>query len=261
MPTRDQDKAITRIPGWLTPIDRTLILELLDASGDVVGTGDLAEIGVHLSKSAALIGTAGRPGEAFTVLDLFGSSADDLQNADENAAQYTALSLERFEAHYLTAHDTLPTVVQAASDEFCEHVRPGSLRFLHIDGSHLFEHVATDVRSARTALADDGIVVFDDIRSEHTPGVSAAVWQAVANSGLRPVVLSRNKFYGTWGDPAPYLDRLRGWLPRQDMQWETQHINGHDVLRVGTMASWVTLLVRAQLWWHERRSRTVTRRR
>lgn len=261
MPTRAQDKAIARIPGWLTPVDRTLILELLDASADVVGTGDLAEIGVYLGKSAALIGTARRPGENLTVLDLFGASTDDTENADENAAQYTALSRERFEAHYLTAHDSLPTVVQAASDEFCEHVRPGSLRFLHIDGSHLFEHVATDVRSARTALADDGVVVFDDIRSEHTPGVSAAVWQAVANTGLRPIVLSPNKFYGTWGDADRYLDRLRAWLPGQDLQWETQHINGHEVLRVGTMASWVTLLIRAQLWWHERRSRVVTRRR
>lgn len=261
MPNRDQDKAIARIPGWLSPTDRALFLEFLEATSEVVGAGDIAEIGVYLGKSAALIGTAKRSDERFTVLDLFGASADDAENADENATQYSALSRDRFEAHYLTVHDTLPTVVQAASDRFTDHVRPGSLRFLHIDGSHLFEHVATDVRSARTTLADGGVVVFDDIRSEHTPGVSAAVWQAVGDDGLRPIVVSPNKFYGTWGDARPYVDRIRRWVPDQDMQWETQHINGHEVIRVGTMASWVKLVVRGQLWWHERRSRAVTRRR
>lgn len=261
MPTRAQDRAIARIPGWVTSTDRSLILEFLAASGDIVGKGDLAEIGVYMGKSAALIGTSVRPDEEFIVLDLFGSSADDTTNAAENAEQYVALSRERFEAHYLTVHKSLPTVVQAASTAFGDHVRPASLRFIHVDGSHLYDHVAADVRSAQTALSANGVVVFDDIRTEHTPGVSAAVWQAVTGSGLIPIALSSRKLYGTWGDASAYLDRLRGWLTNQDLLWEIQDINGHKVLRIGTASPMLALVARGQQLWHERRSRIVTRRR
>lgn len=138
---------------------------------------------------------------------------------------------------------------------------PNSLRFIHVDGSHLYDHVAADIESARIALDDDGVVVFDDFRSEHTPGVSAAVWQAVTGSGLRPIALSAGKFYGTWADPARYVDHLRLWLPHQDLQWESQSINGHDVLRIGVIPRWIALVGRAQLCWHERRSRSIIRRR
>lgn len=77
MITKPQDRAISRIPGWLSAVDRILLLEFLDLSADVVGPADVAEIGVYMGKSAAVIGTKLRPGEEFTVVDLFGSSPYD----------------------------------------------------------------------------------------------------------------------------------------------------------------------------------------
>lgn len=248
----DVDAAVKKIPGWLFMVDHELIKAFLATSSDVVGRGDLAEIGVYLGKSAALIGGGLHPGERFTVLDLFGAEADSSDNAAENKAQYQHLSRERFERHYLTAHDSLPTIVAAASDTFPTHVADGTLRFIHIDGSHLYDHVVTDVASARRALTQDGIVVFDDIRTEHTPGVSAAVWQAVGN-GLHPIVLSPHKFYGTWGDPEPYRDHIRSWLADGRFLCEEQRINGDDVFRVSNHHTWLArAYVKFEQWRHGR---------
>lgn len=226
------DKAVNKIPGWLRDVDHELIKTFLDATADVVGHADLAEIGVYMGRSAALIGTGLQPGETFTVLDLFGADAETPDNEAENAAQYPHLTQERFERHYLSVHDSLPTIVAAASDEFTQHVAADSLRFIHIDGSHLFDHVVSDVESARTTLKSDGIVVFDDIRTEHTPGVSAAVWQAVGR-GLNPIVVTPAKFYGTWGDPRPFRDHIEKWLSDGRFASEVQSINGNDVFRIG----------------------------
>ncbi len=54
----------------------------------------------------------------------------------------------------------------------------------------------------RTLLAPEGVVVFDDYRAEHTPGVAAAVWQRL-DKGLSPFALSPVKMYATFGDPLP----------------------------------------------------------
>src|SRR4029453_12160203 len=43
-------------------------------------------------------------------------------------------------------------------------------------------------------------------------GGAAAVWTAVADGGLRPICITGNKFYGTWGDPGPVQDELVEWL-------------------------------------------------
>ena len=42
-----------------------------------------------------------------------------------------------------------------------EKVAPQSVRFLHVDASHLYEHVANDVDAAQDMLQPDGLVVFD----------------------------------------------------------------------------------------------------
>jgi hypothetical protein len=254
-PDPSQSKAIQRIPGWLFHADRILIPRMLEATTEVVGSGDLAEIGVYMGKSAALIGCYRKPDETFTVLDLFGSDADDHDNRSENDEQYRALSRARFESFYRTVQPQLPVVVEAPSTRFLDHVAPASLRFLHIDGSHLFEHVRDDAAAARIALKEDGIVVFDDIRSEHTPGVSAAVWQAVTGSGLVPVAVTPSKFYGTWGSSEPYVERLRAVASAEGLDCDPQQINGHTVLRLSKAQPLLRFALRAQIAWHDRRAR------
>jgi hypothetical protein len=113
-----------------------------------------------------------------------------------------------------------------------DHAPHGSHRWVHVDASHLYEYVRQDLASSRTLLNDQGVLVCDDIRSEHTPGVAAAVWEAVVNDGLNPLVISHAKVYCTWSDPDPWKQRLAAWLPTSGFSWELQAVAGRDLFRV-----------------------------
>lgn len=226
-------QSIDDIPGWFHVVDRRLIDAVLTWQESTGVRGDLVELGVYLGKSAVLIGAHRRTDEKFTVCDLFGEPAPDDANASEMRRSYRGLARELFERNYLAFHPQLPVVVAGPSSIISRYVPAGSCRFIHVDASHHYGHVAQDVRSARELLRPDGVVVFDDYRSAHTPGVAAAVWQAVFTCGLRPVAISPHKFYATWGDPEPVREALLGWLRTlPESRWEQQELADGPLIRV-----------------------------
>lgn len=230
-PLRPAD--LDTIHGWFNPSDRNLFAFLLQRQVDAGDRGDLVELGCYLGKSSVLIGEFVQSDESFTVLDLFESDAPEEHNTRENKASYASLTRAAFETNYQRFHGSLPGIVQAPSTAITEHVAAGSCRFVHIDASHLYEHVASDTDSARHLLQPNGIVVFDDYRSEHTPGVSAAAWEAVWDKGLRLIGLTESKMYGTWGDPRPIQDAITAWLDERGHSFcETQYIGGAACLRL-----------------------------
>ena len=225
-------KSLHDIPGWFYWADQHLFDLLLDAQLETP-PGTLVELGAFKGKSAVLIGRHLRPGERFVVCDLFGAPAEDLGNATENDRSYRSLTREAFERNYLAFHDVLPEIIHDVSASIVEHVDPGSARFVHVDASHLYHHVRGDIESARHMLRRDGIVVFDDYRSEHTPGVAAAVWQAVAQDGLVPFAHTPNKLYATFGDPTEYLLTIEAWAARSaGFSAIEEHVGPARMLRV-----------------------------
>jgi hypothetical protein len=196
--------------------------------------GDLAELGAYMGKSAIVIGEYVRPDETFVVIDLFESPARNIANVAENVRTYPGLTQRAFEANYLAAHDRLPVVVKAPSSEILHHAAADSHRFVHVDASHLYDHVRTDIDSARALLQPSGVVVFDDIQSAHTPGVAAAVWAAVDNGGLHPIVISQGKLYGTWENAETWRPELLEWLqlPSVGLRHEVQQVAGSPLIRV-----------------------------
>ncbi|MFB7996340.1 class I SAM-dependent methyltransferase [Streptomyces sp. NPDC056002] len=225
------------VPGWFPPLDRLLFTWLLERQTRQEVRGDLLELGVYLGKSAVLLGQHLHGAEKFTVCDLFEGDAPDEANQAESTKSYASLTRQAFEENYLSFHDELPKVVQAPSSVISAEVDPGSCRFVHIDASHLYEHVYGDIGAARELLGPDGIVVLDDFRSEHTPGVSVAAWEAVLNRGLRPLWLSTQKLYATWEDPEPLQDALLAMLRgRDDIALSVQQAAGHRLVRVKSKA-------------------------
>lgn len=222
------DDDLDSIPGWFDTMDRELFRWFLTAGRAASGPGDVAELGAYMGQSAVLLGDHLEDGEELTVIDLFEAEADDAANLEENADSYPGLSRQGFESNYTRIHARLPRVVQDFSERIVDHVAAGSCRFVHIDASHLYDHVISDIRAAKTLLSATGVVVFDDYRATHTPGVAAAVWDSVACDGLHPIVLSSKKLYATWGDPAPYVQAI----PRQTSRWtsEIQSVAGADLL-------------------------------
>ncbi|MBD2896709.1 hypothetical protein amrb99_56600 [Actinomadura sp. RB99] len=223
------------VDGWFPKVDQRLFTWFLDRQERLGQHGDLVELGSYLGKSAILMGRHLRDGETFTVCDLFDSEAPDDSNQAEMDGSYASLTRTAFEANYRAFHDGLPRIVQAPTSVILDHVRPESCRFVHVDASHLYEHVRGDIQAAHVMLPVEGVIVCDDYRSEHTPGVSAAVWEAVASEGLRPVCVTPQKFYGTWGEVKDVQDDLLAWLGDQDDLWhEVQQVAGRPLLRVKT---------------------------
>jgi len=213
----NRPSTIDDIHGWFWPEDRTLFAHFLGDEA-VLATGDLVELGTFLGKSTVFIGNYLAEGEKFVALDLFLNETDEANKFENN--NYPTLTREKFESNYLAFHSQLPVIVEGPSSLIVDHVEPASARFIHVDASHLYEHVAVDVQSSRTLLAPGGVVVFDDYRAVHTPGVSAAVWEATALHGFRPFLLSPQKMYGTFdADPAPHLERVLKLLSR-DPRWQ-----------------------------------------
>ncbi|WP_431946964.1 class I SAM-dependent methyltransferase [Actinacidiphila sp. bgisy167] len=221
------------VKGWFWPVDQLLFDWFLRRQSDREHRGDLLELGAYLGKSAIFTGNYLRPGERFTVCDLWDSPAVDDPNSAEMDKAYATLTRRAFETNYLAFHDRLPTMVQGPTSVITSHVDAGSCRFVHVDASHLYEHVRGDIEATRELLAPEGIAAFDDFRSEHCPGVAAAVWAAVATSGLKPIVVTSTKLYGTWGDPAPAGEELLSWLrTRQDLWHAVDQVAGAPLIRI-----------------------------
>ncbi|MGW8976522.1 class I SAM-dependent methyltransferase, partial [Streptomyces platensis] len=224
---------LSEVKGWFFTADQLLFDWFLARQKERAEPGDLLELGAYMGKSAIFLGARQRAGERFTVCDLFDSPAEDASNSQEMKKSYATLTRRAFEANYLAFHEELPTIVQGLSSLVSEHVDEGSVRFAHIDASHLYEHVHGDILTVRELLTGNGVVVMDDYRAEHCPGVAAATWQAVANEGLRPVCLTGTKFYGTWGDPEPLQQALIEWIKaRGDIWHEVQYVNDAPLVRL-----------------------------
>ncbi|MEU8773674.1 class I SAM-dependent methyltransferase [Streptomyces sp. NPDC048606] len=223
------------VKGWFSAYDQVLFDWFLTRQNDTPDTtGDLLELGAFMGKSAIFLAGYLRDGEEFTVVDLFDSPAPDDFNLAEMRDSYPTLTRRGFETNYLTFHEALPTIVQAPTSVVTDRVRPGSCRFVHIDASHLHEHVVQDIASSRAVAGPDAVVVFDDYRSAHCPGVAAAVWAAVAEGELRLIAVSASKLYATWGDPAPHQAALLAWLEgRTDLWHGVDMIDGSPLVRIG----------------------------
>ncbi|MER6154943.1 class I SAM-dependent methyltransferase [Streptomyces sp. NPDC001868] len=222
------------VPGWFPVLDQLLFDWFLNRQEASDEKGDLLEVGVYMGKSAIFLGSHLQEGEAYTVCDLFESDAPDDANAAEATKSYrSTLTRQAFEANYLSFHDELPRVLQGPSSIVPGEVKPRSCRFVHIDASHLYEHVEADITAARDILLPGGLVVLDDFRSEHTPGVSIAAWEAVLNRGLNPICISTQKLYGTWDDPEPIQDALLEMVARRDdCHLSNQRAAGHRIIRL-----------------------------
>ncbi|MFI8487110.1 class I SAM-dependent methyltransferase [Streptomyces rubrogriseus] len=230
--THEYPGELNDVPGWFWPLDQVLFSWFLERQERLDTRGDLLELGAYLGKSAILLGHRLRDGETLTVCDLFGAEPPDAANRAEAAKSYSSLTRQAFERNYLSFHDTLPRIIQAPSSAVVDEVAPVSCRFVHIDASHLYEHVEGDIGAAKELLGPDGIVVLDDFRSEHTPGVAVAAWEAVLNRGLRPVCLSSQKLYGTWGDPEPVQEELIAALRgRDDIAVTVERAAGQRLVR------------------------------
>jgi hypothetical protein len=217
-------KDLRKIPGWFWPIDMFLFAGIDQLQKAESLTGDILEIGTYQGKSAILLGYFLQVHEELIICDTFESEAIGKHNLTENQKYYTNLQRQTFEKNFAQFHSRPPRKHLPESNTF---------RFIHIDGSHLYDVVREDIRLSQQLLGDNGVVVFDDYRSPHTPGVAAALWDAVLHESLHPFCLSPGKMYAYWGSQPPLdLKHFHGWLQDQGIFQVDESIVGENRMLV-----------------------------
>jgi len=225
------DREMADVPGWFSSTDAWIFTGISHWQHDEGVAGDLLEIGVYKGRSALLLGHLRGEGERLVLCDLFDQPATSGSTPDGSAG-YVGLTLDGFLGTYRRHHAQPPVVYQCLSNRLGDLESTRAFRMIHIDGSHAYDDVRSDIDLVPRLLVDGGIVILDDYRTLHTPGVSAAIWEAVVKGDLRPICLSHDKMYASWGPQRPgtseqmrhILDSI-AWVDVID-----DTVCGHDVV-------------------------------
>ena len=203
--TEEMDK----VDGWFYQADVELFSHLLGCQTAEGIKGDLLEIGAYQGKSAILMGYGLRDDEELVICDLFGAVTDHADISVVPRQQYSGLEQEQFLTNWDRFHSRRPTLAVCESSEL--DLADRALRFVHIDGCHSYRCVAKDISLAATHAAERGVIALDDYRSVQTPGVAAAVWQAVGNGILFPFAATYMKIYActSAADQRFWLERVK----------------------------------------------------
>lgn len=189
------------VPGWTTRKDM-LLFDAIDRAQRAAGiTGDILEIGVYQGMSAILLGYMKQANEQLIICDLFDGPTESSEDTAERERYYErGFGQHKFESHYRRFHPDLPEIIAQPSSSLHARITGRHFRLIHIDGSHAYDQVRSDLLLAREILMPGGVVALDDFLSPHTPGVTIAVGEAITADGLIPM-LQTVKMYGTWEDP------------------------------------------------------------
>ena len=224
-------KKTSHIDGWLAVHDLAVFNVILSLQADLGVTNNLLEIGVFAGKSTVLIGKYIQADEDFHTCDIF-DEVTDARNADEISRSYKGLSRNTFEENCLEVLGYLPVIHQCVSSQLPKKLQGVIFRFIHVDGSHLYEHVAGDLEFSYNSVQQDfGIIAVDDFRAQHTVGVAIAVWELVVARKLVPLAMTPAKIYLGSSNSQVDVEMLRKMLEEMNIQTVYEEILGHRVLR------------------------------
>jgi Methyltransferase domain len=198
-----------QVDGWFYQADVELFGNLLARQTAEDIRGDLLEIGAYQGKSAILMGYGLRDEEELVICDLFGAVMGHADIAQAPRQEYSGLEQQQFLANWDRFHTRRPTLEVCESAEL--DLGDRILRFSHIDGCHSYQCVAKDISLVVTHTAERGVIALDDYRGVLTPGVAAAVWQAVGNGLLFPFAATYTKIYAcrSAADQKFWSERVR----------------------------------------------------
>lgn len=189
------------VEGWLTWEDAEIMSSVLLWQQRNEFRGNILEIGAYRGKSAYLIATC-MPSEKVNhetlfLVDIFSDMDLGRDNAREIHYSYGDRNMESLTKLLNSANESLEVqCIDSSSEELHSILAKTFFRFIHIDGSHLYEIVIKDIEFAYHHVDETfGIIAVDDFRSIHAPGVSRAVWVSLEKFNLKIVLISPGKIY------------------------------------------------------------------
>ena len=233
------DRYLTRlhdVPGFLTPLDAALIVELGRAQADIGVEGDILEIGTWHGRSTILLGCLVREGETLHACDLFHHTPPTEAGKKELAASSKKMATRRdFSSRFHSFHGWVPEIHEVPSSALSpEALGRARFRFIHIDGSHTYETVTGDISLARELAAPGAIVVFDDYANVGYVGVAAALWPALERGAFEPFACSPAKLYATVGGvhARAYRATVRSFASSRGQRWLMNDVPDGSIVTV-----------------------------
>lgn len=182
------------IPGWLSSEDAQIINSVLILQDSKGVLGDTLEIGVYQGRSASILLSRQKSGETLFLCDIFGTTIKNQNNQEEISSSYDKNWLNSVYSVLKDFKDVAVELVEIDSIELPKTLKDNRFRFIHVDGSHLYSHVKSDLDYAVDHIDQNyGLICVDDYRSQHTPDVARAVWEVVATGKVKPLIMGPAK--------------------------------------------------------------------
>jgi len=224
--------AVPRIRGWFSSHDALVFHWFLNNPKKNSTANGILEIGTFEGKSAAFISNYLLPHERFVVCDIFSLKTDELNDL-ENRKSYPNFGLEVFKDNMQKFAKAIPEIIVSDSARLKSSHLGEKYRFIHLDGSHLFDHISKDLDLAIQIIDSNyGIIAIDDFRAAHTPGVSAAIWMEIANKRLVPTVITETKMYCMMQSDNFEVSELLDFLVLTKTKFEIEYFLGEQVIRI-----------------------------
>jgi Methyltransferase domain len=226
--------SVEDLKGWISYTDSLIIQTLLWLQNSHGVDGDLMEIGVYEGKTAILIASYLKNDEEFHACDVFDSKISSVDNFLEVINSYPGgVSQKRFETNFAKIIKRRPHMHVCESSELHEKMFLSNFRFIHIDGSHLYDSVKSDSEFGIKMLLDsDAFLVFDDYREMHGTAINYVIFDLMKSKIIHPIIFSANKAYFVSNPNVLTLDKIFRQLNETGVTTELVSFDRIEFLRV-----------------------------
>jgi hypothetical protein len=169
------------------------VVDLLN-SVEINKQGGCLEIGVHHGKFYILLNSVIEATHKSYALDVFDNQHLNIDGSGKGSLDAFKNNLTTYDRHkganskIVTGDSTDPLIIES----FDEADVP--FRFISIDGGHTAEHTVSDLNLANKLIANQGVVILDDILNYHWLGViEGAVSFLNMKPTLVPFAIGHNK--------------------------------------------------------------------
>lgn len=155
-------------------------------------TGGIAEIGVHHGKFYIMLNHVTQPTEVSFAIDVFGMQHLNIDNSGMGDRYMFEQNLKQYDIH--KGENT--KILEMDSLSLTQQIPDSSLRFMSIDGGHTVEHTMYDLRLAERLIANEGVIILDDIMGEYWCGVTEGyIKYALTYPSIVPFAMGLNKLF------------------------------------------------------------------
>lgn len=220
------------IRGWLQYEDFVIFSKILDHQLLSSTGSNILEVGCFEGQSAALLASKMSKKENLHICDLFDGPTDP-SNQLENATSYPGLTKHKFERNMEKVGARNFKLWEMSSTSLNAGYFSEKFRFIHIDGSHLYDHIASDIAFCMSVINESyGVIAIDDYREYHTVGVAAAIWESIVNSKVIPFMITPGKIYVLPPNTKFDIDKIFKELKRDGFQVKLERVFDFSVLRL-----------------------------